>query len=80
MPSDSRSRGGPCNRDRRHLVNAWYNLSPFTAMQNDAAGAMMALRRATQAAPNWFRPQLDSRRVIVAAGRSGGGETSTLFA
>jgi O-antigen ligase len=64
-------------------ANAWYNLSLFTALQNDAAGTMMALRRATQAAPNWFKPhwtlaELLSRQGDPAAARSEAARAVTL--
>jgi O-antigen ligase len=64
-------------------ANAWYNLSLFTALQNDAAGTMMALRRATEAAPNWFKPhwtlaELLSRQGDPAAARSEAARAVTL--
>jgi O-antigen ligase len=37
-------------------ANAWYNLSMFTAAQNDVAGTKDALMTASRMAPAWFKP------------------------
>jgi hypothetical protein len=64
-------------------ANAWYNLSLFTALQNDVAGTTMALRQATKAAPNWFKPhwtlaELLSRQGDSVAARSEAARAVTL--
>ena len=51
-------------------ANAWYNLSLFTALQNDVAGTTMALRQATKAAPNWFKPHWTLAELLSRQGDS----------
>jgi O-antigen ligase len=49
-------------------ANAWYNLALFTAIPNDVRGTSMALNRAIQAAPNWFKPHWALARLLSRTG------------
>jgi len=48
-------------------ANAWYNLAYFTAAQNDLRGTKLALDRAIQIYPNWFKPHWALARLLARA-------------
>jgi O-antigen ligase len=49
--------------------NAWYNLAVFFGIQNDGARAEQALRRAMDAAPNWYKPRWMLAQLLRHSGR-----------
>jgi O-antigen ligase len=49
-------------------ANAWYNLAQFTAAQNDIGGTRMALTRASQSAPKWFKPHWAMAELSIRTG------------
>jgi tetratricopeptide (TPR) repeat protein len=49
--------------------NAWYNLAVFFGIQNDAARAEQALRRAILISPNWYKPRWMLAQVLSHGGR-----------
>jgi O-antigen ligase len=49
--------------------NAYYNLAAFHSMQNDFARTETALRKATEAAPMWYKPRWLLAQVLREAGR-----------
>jgi O-antigen ligase len=49
--------------------NAWYNLAVFFGIQNDAARAEQALRRAILISPNWYKPRWMLAQVLRHGGR-----------
>jgi O-antigen ligase len=49
-------------------ANAWYNLAAFTAAQNDVRGTRMALGRAMEIAPVWFKPHWTLAKVLSRTG------------
>jgi O-antigen ligase len=51
-------------------ANAWYNVAYFTAAQNDARGTAMALGRAIEIYPNWFKPHWSLARLLSHTGDS----------
>jgi O-antigen ligase len=55
-------------------ANAWYNLALFTAAQNDVRGTRMALARASQAAPVWFKPHWALANLLSRTGDPGTAE------
>ncbi|MES1262686.1 MAG: hypothetical protein ABUS49_13210, partial [Acidobacteriota bacterium] len=57
-------------------ANAWYNLALFTAAQNDVRGTRMALERATQIAPVWFKPHWALANLLLRTGDSGAAATA----
>ena len=50
--------------------NAWYSLSEWYAVQNDAAGAERCLRAAIAAHPKWFKPHWTLARLLDLTGRT----------
>jgi tetratricopeptide (TPR) repeat protein len=49
-------------------ASAWYNLALFTAVQNDARGTRIALTRASEIAPNWFKPHWTLAKLLSQTG------------
>jgi len=56
-------------RRAENRANAFYNLAAFSAAANDFDGTVTNLRRATEAAPHWFKPHWMLARVLALAGR-----------
>jgi tetratricopeptide (TPR) repeat protein len=49
-------------------ANAWYNLALFTSVQNDVRGTRIALTRAIEIAPNWFKPHWTLANLLSQTG------------
>jgi hypothetical protein len=49
--------------------NAWYHVSVFHAQREDAREVEHCLRKASQAAPNWYKPHATLAKLLQKLGR-----------